>query len=121
MFYILDKEHNPIKTDDIFLVNEWMEDFGKRFVKKTTVASDVEVSTVFLCTDYNFSGEGKPIVFETMIFGGERDLETFRYSTWDEALNGHDKIVEEFKQRCPYCTALRIKDNICCTQCGSLF
>lgn len=29
-----------------------------------------------------------------MIFGGDRDGEQERYSTWDEAENGHKKIVD---------------------------
>jgi len=32
-----------------------------------------------------------------MIFGGESDLETWRYSTWEEAEEGHKKAVELLK------------------------
>jgi predicted DNA-binding transcriptional regulator AlpA len=44
-----------------------------------TVASDhvgdVHVSTVFLALDHNFGLEGPPVLWETMIFGGELDQE----------------------------------------------
>jgi len=48
----------------------------------------VSVSTVFLGMDHSFSG-GDPVLFETMIFGGEHDQYQERYCTWDEAEKGH--------------------------------
>ena len=50
------------------------------------------VSTVFLGLDHNYFG-GRPILFETMIFGGNRDQYQERYHTWDEAKIGHDYAV----------------------------
>jgi hypothetical protein len=46
------------------------------------------VSTVFLGIDHNF-GNGPPLLFETMVFGGEYDGYCKRYSTWEEAEGGH--------------------------------
>ena len=46
------------------------------------------VSTVFLGLDHAFDG-GTPLLFETMIFGGEHDEYQERYATWDEAEAGH--------------------------------
>lgn len=43
---------------------------------------DVVVSTVFLGLDHGFL-QGAPILFETMIFGGEHDGAQERYRTWD--------------------------------------
>lgn len=55
-----------------------------------------EVSTVFLRLNHNF-GEGPPLVFETMIFGGPLGGEgrryQNRYSTWDEAVSGHARAL----------------------------
>ena len=48
----------------------------------------VSVSTVFLGMDHSFGG-GSPVLFETMIFGGEHDQYQERYCTWDEAEKGH--------------------------------
>lgn len=54
------------------------------------------VSTVFLGLDHRF-GQGEPLVFETMVFGGPLDQEQERYSTWDEAEAGHKAMVERVK------------------------
>jgi hypothetical protein len=54
----------------------------------------VEVSTVFLGIDHSF-GFHKPLWFETMIFGGKRDGEQYRYETWEEAEANHWKLVKK--------------------------
>ena len=51
------------------------------------------VSTVFLGMDHSFDG-GTPVLFETMIFGGEYDQFQERYCTWDEAEEGHKVACE---------------------------
>lgn len=53
---------------------------------------EVEVSTVFLGNDHRI-GENKPILFETMVFGGSLDKERNRYSTWTEAKQGHAAML----------------------------
>ncbi|KKN75895.1 hypothetical protein LCGC14_0376030 [marine sediment metagenome] len=93
--YILDENHQLIECDDLMKWANWFEN-AKRRVAKTTLANDVMVSTVFLGLDHNF-GKGTPILFETMIFGGEFDQEMDRYSTWDEAEKGHEKMVAKAK------------------------
>jgi hypothetical protein len=47
------------------------------------------ISTVFLGIDHNLEGDGPPLLFETMVFGGKLDQEQDRYATYDEALAGH--------------------------------
>lgn len=56
-----------------------------------TEVDNVQVSTVFLGLNHNFSEEGDPILFETMVFNGEYDQEMERYCTYDEAVAGHKK------------------------------
>lgn len=90
MYYIL-KDKKPIEVNISKWV-EWQDDFKKKIVKKENI-NDVEISTVFLGVNHNF-GEGEPILFETMIFGGKYDGEQERYCTWDEAIKGHEKIKE---------------------------
>lgn len=69
-----------------------------RRVEKTTIEEEtgetIEVSTVLLMIDHNFLGEGPPIIFETMVFGGEMDEACWRYSTEEAARDGHETIVE---------------------------
>ncbi len=60
-----------IPCDNLFAWAQWFE-AADRLVAKTEVG-DVRISTVFLGLDHNF-GEGDPLLFETMIFGGSHDL-----------------------------------------------
>ncbi len=52
----------------------------------------VRVSTVFLGFNHNH-GDGPPLLFETMIFGGEHSDEQWRYTTEEQALEGHKTAV----------------------------
>jgi len=52
----------------------------------------VRVSTVFLGIDHGFGG--KPMWFETMVFGGKLNQEQDRYETWDKAVAGHKAMVK---------------------------
>jgi hypothetical protein len=83
--YIL-KDKVPIPIEDI---REWARQFDddQRLVQRDEYG-DITVSTVFLGIDHSF-GEGRPLLFETMIFGGEHDGYQTRCSTWDEAVEQH--------------------------------
>lgn len=54
-----------------------------------TQSGDITVSTVYLGIDHSFTGDGPPLIYETMIFGGELHEEQARYSTREQALEGH--------------------------------
>lgn len=82
--------------------------WDERFIRKTNCRGGVCVSTVFLGVDYNFSMEGPPIVFETMVFGGIYDQEMWRYSEYDKAWADHDRIVALVKKSLGY-TGMRPK------------
>ena len=84
--YVLDEKHNPIPAT----LDEWSK-FTEPYCISSVVRDEVDdlcVSTVFLGINHNW-GEGPPILFETMIFGGEHDEDRWRYATWDEAIVGH--------------------------------
>lgn len=89
--YFLDDEHNPVRMDDI---REWDDDryIKNRRVDRTEVG-EATVSTVFLGIDYGYIPNAVPVLFETMIFGGENSDWCQRYCTWSEAKTGHDKVV----------------------------
>lgn len=91
--YILDSNRNPVAVDDAM---EWAQGFKSpdRGVAKTQVYDGCEVSTVFLGLNHQF-GEGPPLIFETMVFGGPFDQEQDRYSTWAEAEAGHARMVDK--------------------------
>lgn len=81
--------------DDIHIWAQWCHEAQNRIVKQEDVG-EYWVSTVFLGIDHNFGndGEGIPILFETMMTRrGEWCDYQDRYATWDEAVEGHDRIV----------------------------
>ena len=88
--YILNDQHEPVPTDDARVWGEWMEK-GNRQVARTEI-DGVSVSTVFLGLDHQW-GEGRPILFETMIFGGKHNEYQRRCSTWHDAEVMHKEAV----------------------------
>jgi len=76
-------------------MEQWVMPFESknRHVGDTTIGG-VRVSTVFLGIDHNWSPDGPPLIFETMVFRGPFDEEMQRYSTWEEAEHGHAKFVK---------------------------
>jgi hypothetical protein len=90
--YVLDG-HTPVLCEDIL---EWDKKQGaavsKRIVAQVS-RGDILVSTVFLGIDHGWNTE-RPILFETMVFGGKHDQYQDRYCTWDEAEAGHWKTCE---------------------------
>lgn len=95
MYYILDDDHNLIATDRETW-GEWLGNNENRVVAKTQVG-DAVVSTVCLGVDHNWSPDGPPMFFETMVFGGEHDGECLRCTTWDEAETQHAQVMAEIE------------------------
>ena len=94
--YILDgTELVPVSLEEWA---EWFESTERHLA--STWIGRYWVSTVFLGIDHRFFGEGPPIVFESMIFkGGHHDINQTRYATWDEAMDGHDAMVENLIEK----------------------
>jgi len=92
-WYKLDVDgRTPVLTDEPSIDDN-------RTVAKTKIG-DVVISTVFLGLDHRMDcmdGAGPPIVFETMVFGGKLDHSEGRYSTWDDAVEGHENWVKLVK------------------------
>lgn len=79
----------PVACPDLMKWATWLEDSLNRRVAGDWV-NGIQVSTVFLGVDHSF-GEGPPLLFETMIFGGWHDQYQVRCSTWEEAEAMHLK------------------------------
>jgi hypothetical protein len=98
MWYILDENDNPIKVG----IRERSEFFesnrDKIVVSCTKFDDDIKLSTVFLGLDHNFSGEGGPVLYESLWFGGVHANEMRRYRTKQEALSGHEEMIKEYKE-----------------------
>lgn len=101
-FYLLGPDHQLIACE----LMEWAANFehADRVVAQTGrreyVDGDwrkgfagIQVSTVFLGLDHRFFGDGPPLVFETMVFGGPHDSDMERYGSWAAAEAGHQRMV----------------------------
>lgn len=97
IYYILDDDNNPVPGETVVAWGRWLaEDENRRVVAKTKIGAEIEVSTIFLGIDHGFGfldDAAPPILFETMVFGGPRDQEQWRYATWNEAKEGHEDAV----------------------------
>lgn len=87
--YILNGK-TPVLAPNSFV---WSQHMGtNRFNVRSSATSESRVSTIFLGFDHSF-GQGPPLLFETMIFGGAHHGLQLRCSTWDEAVLQHQKAM----------------------------
>ncbi len=92
MYYKLDG-HKVVECEDIM---EWAKWFDTNKPVAQEEKNGIKVSTVFnglrlIGLDHNLGHGIKPLLFETMILGGREDGYQDRYSTWEEAEEGHKK------------------------------
>jgi hypothetical protein len=93
-----DRQGQPIDSE---AANRLLGDIAYSRVARTEITSSsdpivkIEVSTVWLGVNYNFTEDGPPIIFETMVFGGDEDQDhmMWRWSTEAEARAGHADVV----------------------------
>lgn len=62
-----------------------------------TPEGPVDVSTVFLSLDHGYREEA-PVLYETMVFGGEFDQKQERYCTRKEAIEGHERWLAKVRK-----------------------
>lgn len=94
---------------------QWRDAVSEKDAKRvaeTTLPNGYWVSTVWLGINHSF-GSGRPLIFETMVFphnkqddGGKGvtgwgDVDSDRYSTEAEALEGHARMVETWSAKDP--------------------
>ena len=92
--YILDEQGNAVACGDLMTWAAWFENAKtKLHVAYDTIDEHVTVSTVFLGLDHNFQRNGPPILWETMVFGGEHDGYQERYATREGAVVGHEMAL----------------------------
>lgn len=90
-----DKAGNPIT--DVLVWGRLFEDMDYRRIGQDVVImgdEPVNVSTVWLGIEHSW-GRGRPVIFETMVFGGPYDQEQMRYCTEAEAEQGHRRVVND--------------------------
>jgi hypothetical protein len=102
MTYTLDAEHNTIPLPEG--VAHPMLPESRRRVALETVRG-CTVSTVFLGVNHQW-GDGPPILFESAVYRGRGRGQkgwsiAARYSTWQQAEDGHKYVVEMIKRGDP--------------------
>lgn len=107
--YILGPDGEPQVCDDLMVWGEWYSKAahsGERQVAFTELDGGWRISTVFLAMDHSFewiTGDGPPILWETMIFepGESKGFEEYqeRYTTRKAAEIGHRIAVVEAMAR----------------------
>ena len=92
-YYIL-RGHDVLPVN----VKEWALWYEKNnpHVADETIEG-VRVSTVFLGLNHQW-GDGPPLIFETMVFGGPLNQEMERCSTWKEAEAMHQRMKDRVKK-----------------------
>lgn len=88
--YILDGNKVPVPCNDLMEWAKWFETADRHVAQE--MVGDVRVSTVFLGINHAW-GNGAPLLFETMIFGGPHDQHQARCTFWDEAEKQHAEAV----------------------------
>ena len=103
MYY--DKEGQPMTLLDW---GKKLEDREYKIIQQDTLPNGKWVSTIWLGLNHNH-GEGKPLIFETMVFQdkvGFQDGDTERYSTLEEAQEGHKQMVKKYGTPCTWRTGV---------------
>lgn len=96
-YYVLDETGAPLRLEGrgaVEMWGAWYATADRRLAVTTIPGPDapIRISTVFLGLDHQF-GDGPPVLWETMVFGGPLDGNLERYSTRADALAGHADIV----------------------------
>lgn len=94
---------NDDKTYRPGTLEEWSSQFERM---DNHIAEDIidgrHISTIWLGLDHNHFG-GRPLVFETMVFDkpdSGHDIYCQRYSTYEEAMAGHQEAVNWVNAGC---------------------
>lgn len=95
-FYLLDENKKPysVALEESYKLYEDME----MKITARDYVGDILVSTVFLGMNHNFDRESDtPVLWETMVFKGKYDDYMERYTSHEEALAGHKRILQMVK------------------------
>lgn len=87
MFYIL-VNRVPVEEPDLLKYAQWFAVMANRRVAHTE-RDGLAISTVFLGVDHGLTPSG-PLLFETMVLGGDHDGYQTRAGTWEESEIQHE-------------------------------
>lgn len=96
--YVLDENGNAVRAKSLLSWGKWMQEHRADCHLAQDQIGEACVSTIFLGLDSFMVLERHlphvPVLWETMVFGGPYDQFQNRYSSKDDALRGHSKIVQ---------------------------
>lgn len=93
-----DKEGKKISNEKFIFL---FKDFSYRSIASTYLPNGKWISTIWLGIDHSFDEKGK-LIFETMVFPSKENFleeDLARYSTLTEAIEGHKRMVEKWKEK----------------------
>lgn len=91
--YILDADGNPQLEPDLMKWAVWFENADNRRVALDALPNGVQVSTMFLGLDHSFTMQGPPVLWETMVHDGKNWTEQHRYTSLQQAKDGHATVL----------------------------
>lgn len=92
MWYTLDENNKPVASASVIEAATWLDKNPEKKAVKQEHIGDIFISTVFLGLDHAWESD-IPVLWETMIFGGEHDQYQERYTSVEEALEGHQTAL----------------------------
>lgn len=109
--YVLDEDGKAVPAKGLLSWANWMEDKRRDCILARDVIGSASVRTDFLGLDqrvmFMMSLEGfdpifyRPTLWETMVFGGPHHLYQERYTSREDALVGHRRIVQMIQEDKP--------------------
>jgi hypothetical protein len=97
MFYVLDKNKNPLHCS----LEDWVIAYKENTLERVAYdkVNNMHVFTIFLGIDQNRVPGGKPLLFEAVVFDEKNnDIYKERYYTWEEAFTGHKRLIKCVKK-----------------------
>lgn len=94
MYYILDKDKTPYQTtlDQVVLNMDKMKN-----IQVDKLNDGTAISTTFLFYSSQ-KHDGKPLLFNTKVVNESGVDYSELYQTYDEAIDGHNRVLEMYKQ-----------------------
>src|SRR5215467_9018796 len=94
-YYVLGPGHILVPAT----AQEWARfmESDERIVAQEEIAPGIGISTICLGLNHRMFGDGPPLVFETMVFREGEPAEYLRWTTWDEAMEGHRLMAEAMR------------------------
>lgn len=97
-FWVRDADGTARRADSFEEWQAWIEAYyftDRCKIAMTWITDEVRVSTRFQAVNYRSLGEGPPLIYEIMVFGGPADLTGRRASTQREAQMMHALMVAQ--------------------------